>query len=46
MEERAAEVLGIADTVACLSRGRVSWCGPRAGMEPDRLTEAYPGTAP
>ncbi|WP_328928657.1 ATP-binding cassette domain-containing protein [Streptomyces sp. NBC_00190] len=45
VEEKAAEVLGIADTVAYLSQGRVSWCGPRAEVEADRLTEAYLGMA-
>ncbi|WP_330299487.1 ABC transporter permease subunit [Streptomyces sp. NBC_00503] len=43
VEEKAAEILGIADTVAYLSQGRVSWCGPRAEVETDRLTEAYLG---
>ncbi|MEV7440207.1 ATP-binding cassette domain-containing protein [Streptomyces sp. NPDC091204] len=43
VEEKAAGVLGIADTVAYLSQGRVSWCGPRAEVEADRLTEAYLG---
>ncbi|WP_412076165.1 ABC transporter permease subunit [Streptomyces xanthophaeus] len=46
VEEKAAEILGIADTVAYLSQGRVSWCGPRAEVETDRLTEAYLGMAP
>lgn len=45
VEEKAAEILGIADTVAYLSQGRVSWCGPRSEVEPDRLTEAYLGMA-
>ncbi|RPK35917.1 High-affinity branched-chain amino acid transport ATP-binding protein LivF [Streptomyces sp. ADI91-18] len=45
VEEKAAGVLGVADTVAYLSRGRVSWCGPRAQVEEDRLTEAYLGRA-
>ncbi|OEJ34473.1 ABC transporter permease subunit [Streptomyces subrutilus] len=45
VEEKAAEILGIADTVACLSQGRVSWCGPRTEVEADRLTEAYLGMA-
>lgn len=45
VEEKAAEVLGIADTVAYLSQGRVSWCGPRGAVEQDRLTEAYLGMA-
>ncbi|GGT56578.1 ABC transporter permease subunit [Streptomyces purpureus] len=43
VEEKAAEVLGIADTVAYLAQGAVSWCGPRAEVETDRLTEAYLG---
>ncbi|MER5732580.1 ATP-binding cassette domain-containing protein [Streptomyces sp. NPDC002138] len=43
VEEKAAEILGVADTVAYLSQGRVSWCGPRAEVETDRLTEAYLG---
>ncbi|WP_406863979.1 ATP-binding cassette domain-containing protein [Streptomyces sp. HUAS MG47] len=43
VEEKAAEVLGIADTVAYLTRGRVAWCGPRAEVDPERLTEAYLG---
>ncbi|MFF5779342.1 ATP-binding cassette domain-containing protein [Streptomyces virginiae] len=45
VEEKAAEILGIADTVAYLSQGRVSWCGPRDQVEADRLTEAYLGMA-
>ncbi|MFG2292564.1 ATP-binding cassette domain-containing protein [Streptomyces sp. NPDC048603] len=43
VEEKAAEILGIADTVAYLSEGRISWCGPRTEVEADRLTEAYLG---
>ncbi|MFI9587619.1 ATP-binding cassette domain-containing protein [Streptomyces sp. NPDC052236] len=43
VEEKAAEVLGIADSVAYLAQGRVSWCGPRDEVERDRLTEAYLG---
>ncbi|MCX4782867.1 ABC transporter permease subunit [Streptomyces sp. NBC_01264] len=45
VEEKAAEILGIADTVAYLAQGRVSWCGPRSEVEADRLTEAYLGMA-
>ncbi|MFD6939086.1 ATP-binding cassette domain-containing protein [Streptomyces goshikiensis] len=45
VEEKAAGILGVADTVAYLSRGRVTWCGPRAEVEEDRLTEAYLGRA-
>ncbi|MDI3385342.1 ATP-binding cassette domain-containing protein [Streptomyces sp. B-S-A8] len=43
VEEKAAEILGVADRVAYLAQGRVSWCGPRAEVEADRLTEAYLG---
>ncbi|WP_424211052.1 ABC transporter permease subunit [Streptomyces sp. BI20] len=43
VEEKAVETLGIADTVAYLSEGRVSWCGPRAEVDADRLTDAYLG---
>ncbi|MFF1588029.1 ATP-binding cassette domain-containing protein [Streptomyces sp. NPDC058286] len=46
VEEKATEILGVADTVAYLDRGRVSWCGPRAEVRADRLTEAYLGLAP
>ncbi|MFJ6792855.1 ATP-binding cassette domain-containing protein [Streptomyces sp. NPDC091268] len=46
VEEKAAGILGVADTVAYLAQGRVSWCGPRAEVEADRLTEAYLGIAP
>ncbi|MEV6397984.1 ATP-binding cassette domain-containing protein [Streptomyces sp. NPDC051907] len=45
VEEKAAEALGVADTVAYLSQGAVSWCGPRDAVERDRLTEAYLGMA-
>lgn len=43
VEEKAAEILGVADTVAYLEEGRISWCGPRADVEADRLTDAYLG---
>ncbi|MFD6228124.1 ATP-binding cassette domain-containing protein [Streptomyces sp. NPDC060232] len=43
VEEKAAGILGVADTVAYLSQGRVSWCGPRDEVDADRLTEAYLG---
>ncbi|MGW8779236.1 ABC transporter permease subunit [Streptomyces sp. NPDC055796] len=45
VEEKAAGILGVADTVAYLSRGRVTWCGPRAEVEADLLTAAYLGRA-
>ncbi|MEU7033217.1 ATP-binding cassette domain-containing protein [Streptomyces sp. NPDC046237] len=44
VEEKAAEVLGIADTVAYLAQGEVAWSGPRSEVDPDRLAEAYLGT--
>ncbi|MET7699265.1 ATP-binding cassette domain-containing protein [Streptomyces sp. NPDC005485] len=43
VEEKATEVLGVADTVAYLAQGRVAWCGPRTEVQADRLTEAYLG---
>ncbi|QEU90463.1 ABC transporter permease subunit [Streptomyces kanamyceticus] len=45
VEEKAAEILGVADTVAYLAQGRVSWCGPRSEVRADQLTEAYLGMA-
>ncbi|MEU5996626.1 ATP-binding cassette domain-containing protein [Streptomyces sp. NPDC047197] len=45
VEEKAAEILGIADSVAYLAQGRVSWCGPRSEVRADQLTEAYLGIA-
>ncbi|MER6780468.1 MULTISPECIES: ATP-binding cassette domain-containing protein [unclassified Streptomyces] len=45
VEEKAAGILGVADTVAYLSRGRVTWCGPGAEVEADRLAAAYLGRA-
>ncbi|WP_274563933.1 ABC transporter permease subunit [Streptomyces spiramyceticus] len=45
VEEKAAGALGIADTVAYLAQGRVTWCGPRDEVRADRLTEAYLGIA-
>ncbi|MFD7322983.1 ATP-binding cassette domain-containing protein [Streptomyces sp. NPDC059875] len=44
VEEKAAEVLGIADTVAYLSQGEIAWSGPRSEVDTDRLAEAYLGT--
>ncbi|MCX5600369.1 ATP-binding cassette domain-containing protein [Streptomyces phaeochromogenes] len=45
VEEKATEALGVADTVAYLAQGRVTWCGPRASVETARLAEAYLGLA-
>ncbi|WP_318206349.1 ABC transporter permease subunit [Streptomyces sp. SJL17-1] len=44
VEEKAAEVLGIADTVAYLVQGGIAWSGPRSEVDRDRLAEAYLGT--
>ncbi|MFE5590325.1 ATP-binding cassette domain-containing protein [Streptomyces sp. NPDC056549] len=44
VEEKAAEVLGIADTVAYLVQGEIAWSGPRSDVDRDRLAEAYLGT--
>ncbi|MGW6536189.1 ABC transporter permease subunit [Streptomyces sp. NPDC055051] len=43
VEEKAAEVLGVADTVAYLVRGGIAWSGPRSEVDRDRLAEAYLG---
>ncbi|WP_372344626.1 ATP-binding cassette domain-containing protein [Streptomyces sp. KL116D] len=45
VEEKASEILGVADTVAYLAQGRVTWCGPREQVEAERLTDAYLGIA-
>ncbi|QNS03236.1 ABC transporter permease subunit [Streptomyces xanthii] len=45
VEEKASEILGVADTVAYLAQGRVTWCGPRDQVEEQRLTDAYLGIA-
>ncbi|MFB7368686.1 ATP-binding cassette domain-containing protein [Streptomyces sp. NPDC056222] len=44
VEEKAAEVLGIADTVAYLAQGGIAWYGPRSEVDTDRLADAYLGT--
>ncbi|MER7760448.1 ATP-binding cassette domain-containing protein [Streptomyces sp. NPDC097619] len=46
VEERAVGALAIADRVAYLADGRVTWCGPRAEVRADRLADAYLGIAP
>lgn len=43
VEEKAADALGLADTVAYLAEGRIVWCGPRAEADADRLADAYLG---
>jgi len=44
VEEKAHEVLDVADTVAFMELGRVVWQGPRADADEQRLTAAYLGT--
>jgi ABC-type branched-subunit amino acid transport system ATPase component/branched-subunit amino acid ABC-type transport system permease component len=43
VEEKAHEVLGIADRVAFMELGRVVWEGPRAEADEQRLSAAYLG---
>lgn len=43
VEEKATEALAIADRVAFVRLGQVTWTGPRADVDPDRLTAAYLG---
>ncbi|HEX7095212.1 MAG TPA: AAA family ATPase, partial [Acidimicrobiales bacterium] len=45
VEEKARDVLAIADTVAFLSLGRVTWVGPRAEVDEHRVAEAYLGAS-
>ena len=44
VEEKARDVLKIADTVAFLSLGQVTWQGPRSEVDDARLAEAYLGS--
>ncbi|MGH9014791.1 MAG: ABC transporter permease subunit [Acidimicrobiia bacterium] len=43
VEEKAREVLDLADTVAFMELGRITWTGPRAEADADRLAAAYLG---
>jgi ABC-type branched-subunit amino acid transport system ATPase component len=45
VEEKASEALALADTVAFMRLGRISWQGPRAEVDDDRLAAAYLGFA-
>ncbi|MBG0855748.1 ATP-binding cassette domain-containing protein [Streptomyces spinoverrucosus] len=45
VEEKATEVLGLADSVAFMRLGRVTWAGPRSEVDDDRLATAYLGLA-
>jgi ABC-type branched-subunit amino acid transport system ATPase component len=43
VEEKTADVLELADTVALMQLGRVVWAGPRSELSTDSLTSAYLG---
>lgn len=43
VEEKAAEVLALADTVAFMTLGRITWTGPRSEVDADALASAYFG---
>ncbi|WP_157253441.1 ABC transporter permease subunit [Nonomuraea typhae] len=45
VEEKATEVLAVADRVAFMRLGRITWTGPRSEVDGDRLTAAYLGVA-
>ena len=45
VEEKARDVLEIADTVAFLELGRIAWDGPREATEEAHLTSVYLGSA-
>ncbi|GAB2808139.1 hypothetical protein GCM10022221_01770 [Actinocorallia aurea] len=46
VEEKAHEALEIADTVAYMGQGRITWRGPRADVDADELAAAYLGIRP
>ena len=43
VEEKAKEVMQLADTVAFMELGRIVWIGPREQADADRLAAAYLG---
>jgi ABC-type branched-subunit amino acid transport system ATPase component len=43
VEEKARDVLNVADEVAFLELGHVGWTGPRDEVDDDRLAAAYLG---
>ena len=45
VEEKAHEVLEVADTVAFMELGRLVWMGPRDQIDEERLAETYLGMA-
>ncbi len=44
VEEKAREVMAIADTVAFMELGHIVWSGPRADADEEQLAAAYLGT--
>ncbi|MEV4165437.1 ABC transporter permease subunit [Nonomuraea dietziae] len=45
VEEKATEALALADRVAFMRLGRITWTGPRSEVDADRLTAAYLGVS-
>lgn len=45
-EEKATDVLSIADFVVCMRVGEIVWAGPRSQVNQDSLMEAYLGFNP
>ncbi|NUW40613.1 ABC transporter permease subunit [Nonomuraea rhodomycinica] len=45
VEEKATEALAVADRVAFMRLGRITWAGPRSEVDADRLTAAYLGVS-
>jgi ABC-type branched-subunit amino acid transport system ATPase component len=46
VEEKTAEVLELADTVALVQLGRIVWIGPRSDLDLASVTSAYLGSQP
>ena len=45
VEEKARDVLEIADRVAFLELGHIVWSGPRADIDDERLVATYLGAS-
>ena len=45
VEEKAHAVLNLADTVAFMELGRITWSGPRSEADEERLAASYLGTS-
>jgi ABC-type branched-subunit amino acid transport system ATPase component len=45
VEEKAREVMELADTVAFMELGRLVWVGAREDADEERLTAAYLGSS-